>query len=115
MGGRRYEIRRCRGNRRVCAIDVERDRSRLPPNGHCLDCNHRVAAVNQLQRLYQCWLGLERNHARTQTSECGNAVSHVCTDVEHEIARLNEFAVETVHRRAMLTIAVIDAQRLRNT
>ena len=56
-------------------------------------------------------LRLDRDHARAEAAEGGDAVADMRADVEDEIAGRDEAAVEPVHGGAVRAVAVIDAQR----
>ena len=70
--------------------------------------------MNQFQDRHHRRLRLNRNDTRTQTGKGRNAIADMRTDIENEIAALNELAVEAIHGRGVRTIAVVDAKRPKN-
>jgi hypothetical protein len=70
-----------------------------------------IATVDELERPYQCRLRLDGDHARPKSAEGADAIADMGADVEDEIARPDECAVEAVHGSAPPRIAVIDPQR----
>src|SRR5262245_8485563 len=70
-----------------------------------------TAAVDELERLHQRGLRLDRHDARAEAAEDADAVADMSSDVEDEIAGLYELAVEARHGGAAGAIAIIDAQR----
>ena len=107
---------RVRGGRDRWVVDVEVElgHSRAAADRDRLDRHRAIAAVKEFQRLDQRRLRLDRDDARAQAAQDGDAVAHVCADVEGEVARRHERAVETVDGRAPLAVAVINPQRTRD-
>jgi hypothetical protein len=70
------------------------------------DRNGTVAAVDQLEGAGR--LRLDCNDARTQPPERGDAIADMGADVEHQIVRPHELAIEMVHGGALPAVAVID-------
>ena len=86
----------------VPSLRADRDR---------LDGDGAVAAVEQLERLDQRRLRLDRDHPRAEPAERRDAVADMRADVEHEIAALDEAADRAGPSRRGARRAVIDAQR----
>ena len=66
--------------------------------------------VQRRQRTFTLASGpSDGDYACADPPERGDTVAHVSADVEHEIARFDEAAVEPLHRVAPLPVAVVDA------
>ena len=98
-------------HRRVVDIELEFNRSLAGADRDRLDRDRAIAAVEELERPDQGRLRLDRDHPGAEPAECGNAVADMRADVEHQIAALDEAAIEPVHGGAALAVAVIDPQR----
>src|SRR6476661_6794220 len=70
------------------AVDIELklEHSRAAADRDRLDRQRGVAAIEQLQRLDQRRLRLDRHHAGAETAKDGDAVADMGADIEHEIA-----------------------------
>ena len=93
------ESRRDRRHRRIVGIDQHARPARLAPDRHRFDRDGFAAAVEQPERLDHGGLRLDRDDARAQPAERGDAIADMGADVEHQIAGPDEAAIEPVHRR----------------
>src|SRR2546423_6299152 len=100
-----------RGDGRIIDIELECDCAALPANRDGLDDDVEVSAVEKLERHDELRLRLDRDDARAESSEGADAVAHMGTNIEYEVACAHEFAIEAIHGGALGAIAVIDAQR----
>ncbi len=80
-----------------------------------LDRDLGIAALEQTQGLCQGRLRLDGHNTRPEPPERSHSIAYMRTDIENEIARPHELAVEPIHGRAMLPVAVINAQRSDNS
>ena len=108
--GRRNERLRRGRHCRVVDVELELDHARAAADRDRLDRNRAIAAVDKLQRRDQRRLRLDRDHPCTEPAKGGDAVADMGADVEHQIARPHELAIEAVHRGAALAVAVIDPE-----
>src|SRR5262245_20250192 len=92
-----YEFLGGSGNRRVIDIELELDGSGLTPERDRLDDDRAVAAIEQAQGFDQRRLRLDRDDARAEAAERRDAVTDMGADVEDEIARPDETAIQPVH------------------
>ena len=69
------------------------------------------SAVDQPEQFGEGRLRLDRNDAGAQAAKGGNAVADMCAHVKHQIATLDESAIEPIHGRRTGPIAVVDSQR----
>ena len=105
------EIRRSGRDRRVGAVDVERQRA-LRRTGGGLQQDHRgVAAVDQPDRPRRPGLRLEGDDTGAEAAEGGDAVADMGADVEGEIAGFDETGIERVHGAVADGIAIVDLER----
>jgi hypothetical protein len=56
-------------------------------------------------------LGFGGHNSRAQPPERGDAITNMRTDVEYEIAGLNEAAIKPIHGRGARSIAIVDIER----
>ena len=70
-----------------------------------------LRANSSAQHAREVGLRLERDHAAAERGERAGAVADVRADVEHEVARLRELAVEPLHAPLAPRNRVIDEQR----
>jgi hypothetical protein len=60
-------------------------------------------------------LRLGSHNPRAQPSERGDAITYMCTNVKHEIARLHEATVKAIHSHCAKAIAIVDIKRSGDT
>ena len=104
---RRRDRRHCR----IIDIDQHARPARLAPHRQRLDRDRFAAAIEQSESPHHRWLRLDGDDARTQPMERSDAIADMCADVEYQIARPDEVAMESVHCRSPPLVSVIDAKR----
>src|SRR5882724_3105448 len=95
------------GDRRIVDIELERDRANLAPDRGWLDDDVAVEPIEQFERSHERRLRLDRDDARAEPAEGADAVPHVSTDVEYEVACAHELTIEAIHGGALGAIAVV--------
>ena len=92
VGGTQECLRRGRDSR-VVEIDPEIKQSRAARNCERLDDHGRIKTIKKLQRPRQSRLRLDRYDPRAQAAKSADAVANMRSDIENEIAGLDETPV----------------------
>ena len=102
--------RRDRRYRWVIDIDQHARPARLAPHRQRLDRDRFAAAIEQPESPHHRPLRLDRDDTRAQPAERGDAITNMRANVEYQIARPDEVAIKSVHRRSPPPVSVIDTK-----
>src|SRR5215218_9018016 len=84
-------------------------------NSTGFDRDAGISAVQHSQHRNEVWLGLDGHHASADAAEDAYPISNVRTDIESQVAGLQELAVERLEPSATPNGAVIGDERTSNT